>query len=138
MAIQTRFAKKLTRFKDCNDHFLALLGNDRELDLALLDVKNCVCNLSLREDSSILPVFGYCFPVAHLGEKFLGIKRGFNSLPHKGSPFLSHRAALSPTNTGRGGRTIANFNAKMNAYHAAANEIRVEHLFRQRGALDRR
>jgi len=26
----------------------------------------------------------------------------------------------------------------MNAYHAASNEIRVEHLFRQRGALDRR
>jgi hypothetical protein len=26
---------------------------------------------------------------------------------------------------------------KMNAYHAASNEIRVEHLFRQRGALDR-
>jgi hypothetical protein len=47
MAIQTRFTKKLTRSEDCNDRFLALLGNDRELDLALLDVKNRVRNLSL-------------------------------------------------------------------------------------------
>jgi hypothetical protein len=47
MAIQTRFTKKLTRSADCNDRFLALLGNDRELDLALLDVKNRVRTLSL-------------------------------------------------------------------------------------------
>jgi hypothetical protein len=47
MAIQTRFTKKLTRSEDCNDRFLALLGNDRELDLALLDVKNRVRTLSL-------------------------------------------------------------------------------------------
>ena len=47
MAIQTSFAKKVTRSEDCNDRFLALLGNDRELDLALLDVKNRVGDLSL-------------------------------------------------------------------------------------------
>ena len=40
MAIEASFAKKVTRSEDCNDRFLALLGNDRELDLALLDVKN--------------------------------------------------------------------------------------------------
>jgi hypothetical protein len=47
MAIQTPFAKKLTRSKDCNDRFLTLLGNDGKLDLALLDVKNRVRNRSL-------------------------------------------------------------------------------------------
>ena len=40
MAIQTSFAKKVTRSEDCDDRFLALLGNDGEFDLALLDVKN--------------------------------------------------------------------------------------------------
>jgi hypothetical protein len=40
MVVQARFTKKLTRSEDCNDRFLALLGNDSELDLALLDVKN--------------------------------------------------------------------------------------------------
>ena len=36
MAIETSFAKKMTWSQDCNHRFLALLGNDSELDLALL------------------------------------------------------------------------------------------------------
>jgi hypothetical protein len=47
MAIQTSFAKKVTWSQDCNDRFLALLGNDSEFDLALPDVKNRVRDLSL-------------------------------------------------------------------------------------------
>jgi hypothetical protein len=94
VSIQTRFAKKLTGSQDCNDRFLALLGNDSELDLALLDVKDCVCNLSLREDSLILAVFGYRLSFAHLGEKSFGIER--NSLPHKGSLSLSHKGGPFP------------------------------------------
>jgi hypothetical protein len=39
MAIQTSFAEKLARFQNGDHRFLALLGNDGELDLALLDVK---------------------------------------------------------------------------------------------------
>ena len=94
--IQTPFAKKLTRSEDCNHRFLALLGNDRELDLALLDVKNRVRDLSLRKNNLIISIFGYCFSFAHLGEKCFGIKRGFNSLPHKGSLFLSHKGGPFP------------------------------------------
>src|SRR5437773_11460724 len=96
MAIQTSFAKKVTGPQHCNDRFLALLGNDGELDLALLDVKNRVRDLSLRKNNLILPIFGYRFSLAHLGEKFFGIKRGFNSLPHKGSPFSSRKGCLFP------------------------------------------
>ena len=47
MAIQTSLAKKVTGSQDCNHRFLALLGNDGELDLALPDVKNRVRDLSL-------------------------------------------------------------------------------------------
>jgi hypothetical protein len=51
MAIQACLTKEVTRSKDCNDRFLALLGNDRELDLALLDVKTasaiCPCEKNL-------------------------------------------------------------------------------------------
>jgi hypothetical protein len=61
----------------------------------LLDVKNRVRDLPLRKNNLILPIFRYRFSLAHLGEKYFGIKRGFNSLPHKGFPFLA-RAALSP------------------------------------------
>jgi hypothetical protein len=139
MAIQTSFAKKVTWSQDCNDRFLALLGNDGELDLALLDVKNRVRDLSLRKDNLILPILGYRFSLAHLGEKYFGIKRGFDSLPHKGVPFsFSQGLPFPPTKAGRGGGVIADSNAKMNAYQAAPHEIRLEHPFRQLGALDRR
>src|ERR1700680_4162708 len=82
--------------QDCNHRFLALLGNDRELDLALLDVKNRVRDLSLQKDNLILSIFGYRFSFAHLGEKYFGIKRGLNSLPHKGSLFLSPEGCPFP------------------------------------------
>src|SRR5207247_10463114 len=96
MAIQTSFAEKVTWSQDRNHRFLALLGNDGEFDLALLDVKNRVRDLSLRKNNLILPIFGYRFSLAHLGEKFFGIKRGFNSLPHKGSPFSSRKCCPFP------------------------------------------
>jgi hypothetical protein len=57
MAIQTSFAKKLTWSQDCYHRFLALLGNDSELDLALLNVEDRVRDLSLRKNNLILPVF---------------------------------------------------------------------------------
>src|ERR1700730_18067651 len=125
--------------RGCDYRFLALLGNDREFDLAVLDVKNRVRDLSLRKNNLILPIVGYRFSLAHLGEKYFGIKRGFNSLPHKGSLFLSHKGGPFPRQRqGEAVGLLANSNAKMNAYHAASYEIRVEHLFRQRGAPDRR
>src|ERR1700731_3874899 len=108
MAVQTSFAKKMTWSQDCDDCFLALLGNDRELDPALLDVKNRVRDLSLRKNNLILPIFGYRFSFAHLGEKYFGIKRGCNSLPHKGFPFcFSQGLPFPPTKAGRGGGIIA-------------------------------
>jgi hypothetical protein len=51
MAIQTSFAKKVTRSQNSNDCFLAPLRNDGELNLAPLDVKNRVCNVTLRKNN---------------------------------------------------------------------------------------
>src|SRR5580704_3625408 len=47
MAIKTPFAKKMIWSQHCHHRFLALLGNDRELDVAFLDVKDRVRILSL-------------------------------------------------------------------------------------------
>jgi hypothetical protein len=51
MAIQTSFAKKVAGSQDRNDCFLSLLGNDSELDLALLEVKTasatCPCEKTI-------------------------------------------------------------------------------------------
>src|SRR6266436_281545 len=97
MAIQTSLAKKVTGSQDCNHRFLALLGNDGELDLTLLDVKNRVRDLSLRKNNLILPIFGYRFPLANLGEKYFGIKRGLSSLhgmSFRPTRFEAHRGQL--------------------------------------------
>jgi hypothetical protein len=74
MPIETPLAKKVTRFQNSNDCFLAPLGNDGELDLALLDVKNRVRNVALRKNNLILLIFRYCFSIANLGEKYFGIE----------------------------------------------------------------
>jgi len=98
MAIQTSFAKKMTGSYDGNHRLLALLGNDGQLDVASLNVKDRVRRVSLGEDNLILPVLCHGLSLAHLGEKFFGIKRGFDFLPHGGLPFLVllARAAVSP------------------------------------------
>ena len=57
VAIQTSFTEKMPGSQDCNHRFLAVLGNDGELDLTLLDVKNRVRDLSLLENDLILPIF---------------------------------------------------------------------------------
>jgi len=59
VAIQTSLSKKVTGFQDCNHYFLALHGNDSEFDLALLDVKDGVRRLPLRENDLIVPIGGY-------------------------------------------------------------------------------
>ena len=57
MPIETSLAKKVTRSQNSNDCFLAPLGNDGELDLALLKVKNRIRNLALRKNNLILLIF---------------------------------------------------------------------------------
>jgi hypothetical protein len=86
MAIQTSFAKEMTRREDCDYGFLSLLGNNGQFDLAFLDVENRVGNVSLREHKLPPPISGYRFSLADLSEKYLGVKRDLTSLPHKDSP----------------------------------------------------
>src|ERR1700745_3728704 len=96
MPIETPLAKKVTRFQNSNDCFLAPFGNDGELDLALLDVKNRVRNGTLRKNNLILLVFRYCFSIANLGEKYLGIECGLPALFHKHR--FSHTKSVKSVN----------------------------------------
>jgi hypothetical protein len=77
MPIETSFAKKVTRFQNSNDCFLAPLGNDGELDLTLLDVKNRVRNVTLRKNNLILLIFRYCFSIANLARNIFGSNAAF-------------------------------------------------------------
>jgi hypothetical protein len=54
-----------------------VLGNDGELDIALLDVKNRVRDVALRKNDVVLPIVQNRFSVAHLGEEVFGTKRSF-------------------------------------------------------------
>src|ERR1700683_4950305 len=75
MAIQTSFAEKVIRFQNSDYCFLAPLGNDSELDLGLLDVKNGIRRIALAEVDLILPIIVYALSVVYFREKHLGIKR---------------------------------------------------------------
>ena len=80
MAIQASFAKKVARFENTYDCFLAPLGNDGELDLAFLDVKNRVRLATLRKNNLVLVILGYRFPIAHFGEKCFRLERSLPTL----------------------------------------------------------
>ena len=54
---QAPLAAEIASSKDRNDCFFALLGNDGDFDLALLNVENSIRRLSLRKDGLILLVF---------------------------------------------------------------------------------
>ena len=75
MTVQTSFAKKVVRFQNTYDCFLAPLGNDGELDLALLDVKNRVRRIALPEHNFILSIIVNGSPAIYLREKHFGIER---------------------------------------------------------------
>jgi len=47
MAVETSFAKEVTRPEEADDCLLAALRNNRDFDLTLLDVKNRVRNVTL-------------------------------------------------------------------------------------------
>src|SRR4029077_17455052 len=83
MTVQTSFAKKVVRSQNTYDCFLAPLGNDRELDLALLDVKNGVRLATLRKNNLVLLTLGYGFPIADFGEKCFQLECGLPTLLHE-------------------------------------------------------
>src|ERR1700674_4833852 len=86
LAGQAALAEKIRLPVDCDDCVPALVRDDRDLDLAGLNVKDGIRQVSLREDALILSIFRYGPPLAHGGEKRLDIERrlcfhGDSSLP---------------------------------------------------------
>ena len=54
---------------DCDDRFLPLLGNNADLDLAFLNVKDRIRMIPLQEDPFILSIRRYGRTPIHGGEK---------------------------------------------------------------------
>jgi hypothetical protein len=70
-------AAKLILAEDGDDRFLAAFGSDRDLDLALLNVKNRIRDGSLREDFLVLAVLGNRSSFTNIGEESFWVKRLF-------------------------------------------------------------
>src|SRR5688572_28160200 len=71
---EAALAEESIRTKNCDDSLLALRGNDRDLDLALLDVKDSVGRLPLGEDRLVFAVLNDAASLANFGEKSFRIE----------------------------------------------------------------
>ena len=74
LAGKTCLAEEFVRIKNGDDGLFALLGNDSDLDLALLNVEDRICGVALSEYGLILAVFGNAAALADFGEKGLWIE----------------------------------------------------------------
>src|SRR5476649_1258714 len=59
-----------------------MLGHNSDLDAALLNVKNRICDLTLLKHFLVRVEVEGRFPFSHLGEKYFRIKRGLNCVAH--------------------------------------------------------
>ena len=74
MTIEASFAKELSRFQNSDHGFLALLGDNENLDPSLLNIENGICGVSLLKNDLVPVKFQDGFALADLGEKDLWIK----------------------------------------------------------------
>jgi len=67
LAGQGSFAKEVAGPQNGHHSFLALLRDDRELDLTFLDIKDRVGRVALCEDFAVLPVVQQSLPLIGSG-----------------------------------------------------------------------
>ena len=89
LSCEAAFAKELTGFQDGDHRLLALTGDDRQLDLTLLDVEERVCRVALGKDPGLDPVPVDRSPAICPGKKDLWIES-------RVLPFRFHRHPASP------------------------------------------
>ena len=98
MAVQAALTKEVPLLMESDHGFLTLLGNHGDLALAIHDVKDSVCQISLTEDYFIRPIFRFSPSPACVGEKRLkneGLLPWFFTVPRliraasEYQPFLS-------------------------------------------------
>src|ERR1700688_4710611 len=91
MAVHAAFAKELAGIYNSDDRFLALLGQDSQLDSSFLNVKHRVGDIALLKHMLILTEFQYLLSRSHFGEKNLRVKHVISRLSHRSFPWLDER-----------------------------------------------
>ena len=74
---QTTLADKIAGFEQCDDCFLTLGRQNRDLDPAFSNVEDGIRGVALSEDDLTLPVIGDRDTAIRLGEKCLRVEFGF-------------------------------------------------------------
>ena len=97
MTIHAPLAKKMARLQNRDDRFLALLGDDGQLDLSVLNIKHGIRDVALRKDDLILVKFNDSLACADLGEEVFGIKHVGRWLSGHLITVWAHRWAAEPT-----------------------------------------
>jgi hypothetical protein len=77
---QASFTAEFVRPQDCDDGFFALLGDNGDFDLALLDVENCIRRTALRKDRLVLSILDMVRPMLSVSRKTLGSNGSFRLL----------------------------------------------------------
>src|ERR1700730_7165566 len=106
MTIHAAFAEELAGPQNCHHGFLAMLGQNSQLDLAFLNVKHRFRDIALLEQVLILVKFEDRFPSSDFGEKTLRIKLVNSWLSHR-SLLLARRTSsiLAGCSSNGGGRS---------------------------------
>jgi hypothetical protein len=78
MTIQATLTQELSGFEQADDGFLALFGQDRELDTSAQDVANRICRLTLTKDVLVFLVVGRNPSDAGTGQKIRRIELGYS------------------------------------------------------------
>ena len=77
MAIQASFAEELSGLHDSDHGLLALLGDNENLDLSLLDIENSICGVPLRKTAAFFSKFSMVVPSPTLARKRFGSNKLF-------------------------------------------------------------
>src|SRR6476660_6605579 len=77
LPVQASFSAEFVRPQDGDDGFLALLRDNGDFDLAVLDIEHRIRRFTLREDRFALPIFGDAPTAIYGGEKYLRVEWNF-------------------------------------------------------------
>src|SRR5579872_825244 len=89
LTCEATFAKKVPLAQDANGCFLSIVGHDRYLHLAALDIKQCVSRIPLREDGLLLCERHNLPSLADGGKERVRVELAFFLDAHKGNWRLS-------------------------------------------------
>ncbi|HJY52172.1 MAG TPA: hypothetical protein VJ349_26535, partial [Stellaceae bacterium] len=83
--IEASFAEELSGLQNSDHGFLALFGDDENLDPSLLNIENCISDVSLGKNDLVFLNFNMTLPSPTLARKLFGSNKLFSDFGMKSS-----------------------------------------------------